>query len=604
MLLVEAQKFLEVVNKRGKAKKELRRVYSKLCTNKELYLRAYANLYANKGAMTPGVDPEDTVDGMSLKRIDAIMEKLKRREYVWKPVRKIYIPKKDGVNKRPIGMPGWTDKILQEVIRMVLEAYYEPQFRDSSHGFRPNRGCHTALDSIAKWTGTRWFIEGDIKGCFNSLDWNVMLGILRRHIKDETFLRLIRDMLQAGYMDDWKYFNTYSGTPQGGIISPLLMNIVLNELDCFVEDELIPKHTKGKRRKKNPEYAKLTRTIQRMQKKGNWKGANMLRKLYSTIPFGQQDDPDFRRLWYVRYADDTLLGYIGTKAEAEAIKQEFGNFIASVKLEMSEEKTLITNARTGRARFLNYEINRMMNQSKKTATWNGRKRYVKRTVNGKLWFSIPRDVIKKWKAKVCVNDNPRHRGELMNLSDYDIISTYEVELQGLINYYSRAHNQARLSYLRYLWKTSLTKTLAAKYKTNVKSIIRKYFKYTPDKRKVIGVEIQRTDKKPLRATFGKKPIQRVKHAIIKDTIQTIHIVSNELITRLLATVCELCGKEDTTLIGHHVRKLKDLQRRWKGRKEKPAWVKRMIAIRRKVLFVCPQCHYEIHNGIYDGKKIT
>jgi group II intron reverse transcriptase/maturase len=241
MLLFEAQKYLEVVRKRGEAHAELRRVYYNIATNKEVFLKAYANLYANAGAMTPGIIPDDTVDGMSVTRIESIMEQLKTRTYQWTPVRRTYIEKNPSSTKRrPLGMPGFTDKLLEEVIRMILEAYYEPQFRESSHGFRPKRGCHTVLDTITRWKGTRWFIEGDIKGCFDNLDHKLILRLLRRRMKDHSFLNLIGDMLNAGYLEDWVVHRTYSGTPQGGIASPILANMVLNELEAFIEDELIP----------------------------------------------------------------------------------------------------------------------------------------------------------------------------------------------------------------------------------------------------------------------------------------------------------------------------------------------------------------------------
>ena len=603
MLLTQAQRYLEVVNKRGQAESELRRVYSNICKHKGLYLKAYARLYANTGALTPGVDPGDTVDGMSMARIDEIIERLKRRAYTWKPVRRISVLKRDGKSKRPLGIPGWSDKVLQEVIRMVLEAYYEPQFRDCSHGFRPGRGCHTALDTIAKWNGVRWFIEGDIKGCFENIQHNVVIRILRRKIKDNTFLKLIRDMLKAGYMEDWKYHQTYSGTPQGGIVSPLLMNIVLNEWDTYIEDELIPQYTRGTTRKRNPEYTKLVTKIQQAQKKGNWKRANTLRKRYVKIPSGIQNDPNFRRLWYVRYADDTLLGFIGTKQEAEAIKRALGKFLKSIQLEMSEEKTLITHAGTERARFLSYEISRQIGHTKKTTSWNGKSMCQRRSINSCLRFSMPEDVLRKWANKVSQKGKPHHRKALIYLSDYDIISTYEVELQGLINYYSRSHNQQKLRYLRYVWQTSLIKTLASKYKTKATTILKRYRKYTTDGKHVIGVDIQRKNKRPLRAVFGRKPITREKSAVIKERVQTIYSVRNELIKRFLATTCELCGKEHTPLEGHHVKKLKDLTKKWKGR-EKAAWVKKMIAIKRKSLFICPQCHKKIHSGKYDGQKVT
>ena len=383
----------------------------------------------------------------------------------------------------------------------------------------------------------------------------------------------------------------------------MLMNIVLNELDTYIEDKLIPKYTKGTRRKEHPEYQRLSRQIQREQKKGNWKRANELRKLYVKYPSKMQNDPNFRRLWYVRYADDTLLGFIGTKQEAETIKKELGNFLKHLKLEMSAEKTFITHAGKEKARFLNYEIRRKTEQTKKTRVWNGERCISKRSINHNLNFYMPDDVLTKWADKVSQKGKPRHRGELIHLSDYDIISTYNVELQGLINYYKRCYTQQRLKYLRYLWKTSLIKTLARKYETKATTIVKRYTKYTSDGKKVIGVDIPRKDKKPLRAVFGKKPITREQSTFIKDNVQTIYIVRNELITRLLATHCELCGKENTTLVGHHVKKLKDLIKKWKGR-EKPAWVKKMIAIKRKSLFIWPECHNKIHSGTYDGKKVT
>ncbi len=597
--LKEAQKYFEIVRKRGKDKAELRRVYYNLCTNKELYLMAYGNLYANKGALTPGVNPEDTVDGMSTKRIEAIMENLRKREYQWTPVRRTYIGKRGSEKSRPLGMPGWNDKLLEEVIRLVLSAYYEPQFRDCSHGFREGRGCHTALNAIAKkGKGTRWFIEGDIKGCFDNIDWNVLLRILKRKIKDTSFLKLIREMLKAGYMENWTYHKTYSGTPQGGIVSPLLANIVLNGLDEFVEDELIPRNTKGKKRKWNPEYRKLEYRAAKAKKEGNWKLANDIRSKYTKLPSAKSNDPNFRRLWYVRYADDFLLGYIGTKIEAEMIKQELGKFLETIRLELSEEKTLITHARPGKARFLNYEINLMNSNTKRK---NG-----KRTTNHQLWYSIPEDVINRWIAKVSRKGKIIHRAELQKVSDYDIISTYEVQLQGLINYYSLAHNVTnRMGYLRHMWQKSLVKTLAAKHKTKGTTIHRTYRKFsTIDKRKIIGVEIERKRKRPLRATFGKKPIQRKTNINIRDNIQPIHHPgSNDLLTRLLADVCELCG-EAKDVVGHHIKKLADLKKKYRGRKEKPKWVKQMIAMRRKTLFLCEECHKKVHGGTYDGVKLT
>ena len=136
--------------------------------NPQLYLVAYGRIYANAGAMTPGVTGE-TVDGMSLAKIGAIIDVLRHERYRWQPVKRVYIPKKNG-KRRPLGLPTWSDKLVAEVVRLLLEAYYEPQFSDRSHGFRPGRGCHTALTEVVEvWKGTHWFIEGDISDCFGSL---------------------------------------------------------------------------------------------------------------------------------------------------------------------------------------------------------------------------------------------------------------------------------------------------------------------------------------------------------------------------------------------------------------------------------------------------
>jgi group II intron reverse transcriptase/maturase len=339
----EAQKYLEIVRKRGKENAELKKVYENIRRRKELFLMAYQNLYANNGALTPGLKAEDTVDGMSVKRIDTMLETLKEKKYKWTPVRRTYIEKRNSSKLRPLGIPGWTDKLLQEVIRMVLEAYYEPQFRRSSHGFRPKRGCHTALKEISIiGKGTGWFIEGDIKGCFDNISHKLIWRILKRKIHDNNFLKLIWDMLKAGYMENWTHHATYSGTPQGGIVSPLLANIVLNELDAFVEDELIPKYTKGKKRKLNKEYEKLRRQAQWEKIQGNWKKSNELRRQYTKMPSVDSKDPTYRRLWYVRYADNFLLGYAGTKQEADMIKEELRTFLKSrLHLDRTYARTIL-----------------------------------------------------------------------------------------------------------------------------------------------------------------------------------------------------------------------------------------------------------------------
>lgn len=238
----EAAVVLSVLRERGRKGLPLTQLYRQMF-NKNLYLLAYGNIYSNQGAMTPGAS-EETADGMSEGKIDQVIELMRHERYRFSPARRIYIPKKNG-KLRPLGLPSWSDKLVGEVVRLLLEAYYEPQFSDQSHGFRKGRGCHTALREIRDfWKGAAWFIEGDISDCFGSLDHEVMAGILAEKIHDQRFLRLIRHMLKAGYLEDWEYHDTPSGCPQGGVVSPVLSNVYLNKLDEFVERELIPRYTR------------------------------------------------------------------------------------------------------------------------------------------------------------------------------------------------------------------------------------------------------------------------------------------------------------------------------------------------------------------------
>lgn len=377
----DAETVLSVIRDRGKRRLPLEDVYRQLF-NPHLYLRAYGRISANKGAMTPGTTAE-TVDGMSLEKINALIEALRYERYRWTPVRRTYIPKANG-KKRPLGVPTWSDKLLQEVIRSLLEAYYEPQFSVHSHGFRPTRGCHTALGHIQRcWTGTKWFIEGDITGCFDNIDHTVLLSILREHLHDNRFLRLMEGLLQAGYCEKWDWRPTLSGTPQGGILSPLLANIYLDRLDRFVEHTLIPEYTRGSRRKPNPAYDTRANRRATLLKQGRREEAQELWQQMQQLPSLNPNDPEYRRLRYGRYADDILLGLVGPKAEAEEIKGNLAQFLRdNLKLELSPDKTLITHATSAKARFLGYDV------SVQTANTRHDRRG-QRSINGGIALRVP-----------------------------------------------------------------------------------------------------------------------------------------------------------------------------------------------------------------------
>jgi len=585
------QTVLGLLSERGRAGKPLERVY-RLLYNPNLYLEAYNKIYRNKGAMTPGVTTE-TPDGMSLEKVKTIIEALKTGKFRWKPARRIYIPKKNG-KKRPLGMPTWTDKVVQEVLRTILEAYYEPQFSDASHGFRPERGCHTALKSIqGTWTGTVWFIEGDIKGCFDNIDHDKLIDTLRENIKDEQLLALIRELLKAGYMQEWRYNATHSGTPQGGILSPLLANIYMSALDKHLEQVLIPKYTRGTGKKFNPEYTRIQNRMKRAYKRGDTALAKDYRKQMQTLPSLRPDDPDFRRVRYVRYADDFLIGYIGTKEEAEAIKTEVEVFLRTQKLEMSKEKTLITHARTENARFLGYHIH-TIKQDQMLGIQKGRPR---RNLNGRIGLTIPDDVLREKEERYAKQGKGVARNLLSHEHEYSIVMQYQAEFRGIANYYHLAYNLHKLKKLKWLMEQSLTKTIASKQKCSVVKVYKRYgtkVKVGNALYKAVQVVVQREGKKPLVATWGGQPIRLNMGKKPDETIAPPHTNSrSELLQRVMAQECELC-KGTTKLEVHHIRALKDLNK-YPGR-ERPTWVKKMAAMKRKTLVLCRTCHVDIHAG--------
>src|SRR5438552_3698141 len=367
-------------------------------------------------------------------------------------------------------MPVWSDKLVQEVIRLILEAYYDPQFSDHSHGFRPERGCHTALREIYhQWVGTAWLIEGDISQCFDKLSHELLLTTLSEQIHDGRFLNLLRELFDAGSVEDWTLNHTLSGVPQGGIVSPILSNILLNKLDTFVETELIPRYTKGVKRRANLEYARLLANSHHHRKQGDTEKAEQLRRKAQAMPSKDVNDPDYRRLKYVRYADDFLLGFNGPRSEAEEIKQELSTFLREeLKLHLSEEKTLITHARSEAARFLGYEITTLHCDTKRTKR---RDRDVpSRSSNGGIGLRIPKDILEAKCQRYMRGEKVMHRPELEYDSDYQIVLTYQLEFRGIANYYRLAYNMHTLKRLKWVRETSLTKTLAHKFKVIVAKI--------------------------------------------------------------------------------------------------------------------------------------
>jgi group II intron reverse transcriptase/maturase len=426
-----ADTILNIIQDRGKRKLPLDDVYRQL-SNPAMSLRSYAKLSKNPGAMTPGIT-EETVDGMSTAKIAKIIEAIRQEKWQWTPVRRILKEKPTG-GKRPLGMPIWSAKVGQDIVRSLLEAYYEPQCSPHSHGCRPHRGCQTALTEIHNvWVGTQWFIEGDIKGCCENIDHTILMHILQENIHDNRFLRLIEGALKAGYCEAWTSHPSLSGSPQGGIVSPILSNIYLDRLDKFVEDTLMPEYTRGEKRATNLAYTWKANQAAYYRGKGYRERAETIRRDMQQLPSGNPNDPGYRRLRYMRYADDILLGFIGPVTDAEEIKARITTFLRTeLKLTLSADKTLMTHAHTGKARFLGYEIG-MMNSPD---TFDYQRR---RVVNGKVGLYRPEDVMQTKRKRYLRDDKPIHRPELRNDSDYDSIVRYQGEYRGLVHYYGAVH---------------------------------------------------------------------------------------------------------------------------------------------------------------------
>ena len=585
---------------------KFKRLYRNLY-NPEFYYMAYSKIYAKEGNMTKGTDGKN-IDGMSIERINTLIDKIKHETYNPYPARRVYREKANG-GKRPLGIPSMDDKIIQEIIRSILESTHESTFSDDSHGFRPKKSCHTALTQIQKtYRGVRWFVEGDIKGFFDNINHHTLINILKRRINDEKFIRLIWKFLRAGYLEEWTYNNTFSGTPQGGIISPILSNIYLNELDKFMKIYK-QQFDKGSTRKTNRDYGYLSEKKYRLRKKHKEQWGQMpeeekrevklqwnkLHKEQLSIHSKEPMDENYKRIVYTRYADDFLIGIIGSKEDAIQVKENLTIFLKeTLKLELSQEKTLLTHSEK-LVQFLSYDIT----ISREEATAKTTHRRTKRLFSYTPKLYVPKS---KWiknlfqKDALTIDKNtgtwkPKHRTYLKDNDDLEILSIYNAEIRGLYEYYKLANNVSVINKYKYIMEYSMYKTFASKYKKSVKKILNKY--KTNGK---FGIRYKTKNGEKIRYLYD-QGFQRQKSI---DTNIEVDILPNtlkmsgrtSLIERLLAEECEVCGKKNQAIEMHHIRKLKDL----KGKK---MWEQMMIARKRKTMALCHQCHVDLHSGKLD-----
>lgn len=655
--------------------------------NIEFYKMAYAKIYAKPGNMTAGTDGK-TIDGFNLKEVQHVIEAMKSEAYEPRPVRRKLIEKKNSTKMRPLGIPAFYDKLVQEILRSLLEAIYEPNFPDNSHGYRPSKSCHTALIQVkTSFTGVKWWVEGDIKGFFDNINHHVLINILKRKIGDEKLIRLIWKFLRAGYTWEGALHNTYGGTPQGGIVSPILANIYLNELDSEMKKAMEDFNTKKRQRRANPEYKRLSQKIEDKKKllkepleeeltllraeetkilaerdayarslppgtirrtdttyknvysrrlyrlrlkmrtltKGERKSLiaeiKSLTAQRRLLPSMDNFDPDFKRMKYVRYADDFLVGIVGTKDDALSLKNHLTEYLKDhLDLELSQEKTFVTH-NSEKVRFLGYDIfiaqpSKNYGRIMKVEHNNGES-VKKRTNVGGIKLSIPHDALKnfivgkgyakdlgtgKWKEK--------HRPEMRNNEPLEIIRQSNAEFRGFYQYYKLAFDvRIKLLDAHWLWRKSVTKTLAGKYKTKISKLMNMEIEFKGRKLK----KFYRNGKWGI-AYIDKNGIEKFDYLMSADEIQmekvvyetdptinaipnTVHYGRTSIIKRLNANRCEKCGDTNGPFEVHHVRKLSDLSKK----KNLQSWEKFMIARNRKTLVLCGNrsknnCHLKLHNG--------
>ena len=612
MLSERTIRALEGVSKASRAGVRVRKLLKIIRNSDDLWMRAYANIYSNEGAITRGVN-DNTLDGFGQERVVRLMRDLRDDSYRPVPVRRTYIlkdPSKPNGKKRPLGIPTGDDKIVQEVVRIVLEAVYEPIFTDRSHGFRPDRSCHTALQQIVdSWKGTKWVCEVDIAGYFDNIDHETLLSSLEKRIDDTAFIKLVGRFLKAGYLEDWKFNATYSGTPQGGVVSPILANIYLHELDELMEAK-IQAFNKGKRRKVNKDYHRLVNNISNRRralrehgeshlKAGQWlREIEEMRSRMATMPSLDMNDEGFKRLHYVRYADDFLIGIVGTKADAAHVMGEVRTFVEeNLKLTISEEKSRMGALEEGTT-FLGYGVRtRRTAKRMKCVVGEAEGRTVhatKQTITSHIHLSVPAAKLRSFAQSRgygtfdAKGNDIRFRTWMINLSDYEIVAQYNAELRGFANYYALAPKYY-LGRLEWMAHTSLYKTLARKHDVTWAKVFARMRNPSGDGHELIyELNGERRNFRIFRLKDRKDA--RTQNMVDRQPNLFNYSSRSELLQRLAAKQCEYCKSTEGSFEVHHVRKLADLDGRT------TAWQRLMIQRKRKTLVLCQSCHIDLHRG--------
>ena len=568
---------------------------------------AYLMVKSNPGISAKGVSNE-TLDGINLKTLQKISKDILSGAIKFSPVRRVLIPKPGKSALRPLGVSSPREKIVQKAIDLVLTVIFEEIFLDCSHGSRPNRSCHSALKHLQLKIGNAstysWVIEGDIKGCFDNIPHSTILKGLRRRVDCPATINLIKQILSAGYIlnEDLKkvgrkrvkVHKSNIGTPQGIVLSPLFSNIVLHELDVFVEDELKLKFTKGKQRRANPVYRRLNYQIKKdKDQKKKRKLVKQRLKVYSKDIY----DPNFRRLYYVRYVDDWVILVAGSFKEAKVIRDQVSNKLKSLGLTLNLEKTHITSLRDGKCRFLGIDFFIRKNDEKHhklTTLVKKNNTIIKQRFAPRIILYAPiLELIIKLKDKGFVKRSrlgeffPIGKSNCIPLTHPQIINYFNSRIRGILNYYSCVHNRNELwSIVRFL-NYSCALTLARKYK--LKSLAKTFKRFGRDLKFVNekGKEYKIFRPDNLRMLSENERFRVNENTNIDQLLSQSW--SNSLTLNQFDEPCAICGTLDNIEI-HHIRSVKDVRVKTRTYAQ---WVG---AFRRKSIPLCKEHHHLLHAG--------
>jgi group II intron reverse transcriptase/maturase len=580
-------------------------------------------LKRTKSNSAPGLDG-DVKANWNEARLEKLHNDLASQEFKPSPTKRVLIPKADG-GKRPLGISSQVDKIVQAALLLHLEPIGESIFQDTSMGFRPKRGCHNALKQVkSRWQNVTWIINIDISKYFDTINHNTLIEIMERHC-DQATIELIRKLLKAGYVDISNLSNMVernaNGTPQGSLISPILANFYLNELDVFIHEHLLPKWNFGESRKHVSGYqmrkyltAEQISTLSGIDEQisGTVEQIRALKHrtwINEGNPSRDPKDPNFFRLYYIRYADDFLIGLSGPKAVAEEIKSTVLEFLEQkLKLKVNESKTSINHSGDRGIKFLGYFLRYLPNKlTLDVAKAEQGIKQPKSIAINSVQLRIPvfsllarfaeRGLTKKrYKSDSYRATSARH---LTGLEDHLIVNCFSSIIRGVMEYYRPANQYSDLWAVVAILRKSCALTLADKHKLKTAAKAYKKFgsklKITNNINPKMSTELYYPAELKSTNNFnlGKAWVNQslLENDPIKGSYKSNTKTSN---------ICQSPGcMETTNLEEHHINELKSLKKKGKGLNP---YLKSLIAKKRDTVTLCREHHMKLHASKKTGGK--